>query len=560
MHHTALLPSKAYKPGEKGMALVVALLLVIVLAILGSTAMLATSTDLQISSNYRMSEQALYAAESGAEYGLNRLRAALAVLGGSTGSVVPPTLTGFTFENTGTFLVADPIGVVEKAVTGNFSGLMAYCQKYTLSSAVLKTNTNTRAAVVYEMEDQLIPLFQFGIFYHNDLEMLPGANMTFSGGRIHSNHDIYMSTSATLTVNSVITTAGDVLHKRKNTGVMEAGTVQIRDAAGAYHNLTLDSETDPNWQANALADWNGRLKSEVHGIQSINLPLPEGSQPIDTLGTGSGSLYEKSGLRIIDGVAKDKNGNTIDLTEGGTKPDPISTIPSAFYDGREAKRMGVVQVDVTVLRQNTVAMAALNDPPAGGEAGILYVSSTSTHLTNPAVRLVNGGTLPLLPDGRRGLSVTTNNPLYVKGDYNTYSGGGAAGIYADAVTVLSNNWSDANAAGTTLSALSTRVASTTTVKAAIMAGNKDTAGTQYSGGVENFMRFLENWSGKTLNYAGSLTCLWQSQQATGNWPGTGTVYNPPTRSWQYGMTLANLPPGTPRVRNIERTAWRQALN
>ena len=128
------------------------------------------------------------------------------------------------------------------------------------------------------------------------------------------------------------------------------------------------------------------------------------------------------------------------------------------------------------------------------------------------------------------------------------------------MTVLSNSWSDANAAGTTLSALSTRVASTTTVKAAIMAGNKDTVGTQYSGGVENFMRFLENWSGKTLNYAGSLTCLWQSQQAAGNWPGTGTVYNPPTRNWQYGMTSANLPPGTPRVRNVERTAWRQALN
>ena len=431
------------------MALIVVLLLVTVFAVLGSTAMLATSTDLQISSNYRMSEQALYAAEAGAEYGLNRLRAALAVLGGSTGSVVPPALSGFTFENTGSFLVADPVGVVEKAVTGNFSGLTAYCQKYTLTSAALKTNTTARAAVVYDVEDQLIPLFQFGIFYHNDLEMLPGANMTFSGGRIHSNHDIYMSTSATLTVNSIVTTAGDILHKRKNTGVTEAGAVQIRDAAGAYHNLTLDSETDPSWQANALADWNGRVKSEVHGIQSINLPLPEGSQPIDTLGTGSGSLYEKSGLRIIDGVAKDKNGNTIDLTAGGNfDQSDIERYRPLFTTEERQRGWGSCRWISTYLRNNTVAMAALNDPPAGGEAGILYVSSTSAYLTNPAVRLVNGGTLPLLPDGRRGLSVTTNNPLYVKGDYNTYSGGGAAGIYADAVTVLSNSWSDANAAGT----------------------------------------------------------------------------------------------------------------
>ena len=106
MHNTAFTHSKAPNPGEKGMALIVVLLLVTVFAVLGSTAMLATSTDLQISSNYRMSEQALYAAEAGAEYGVNRLRAALAILGGSTGSVVPPALSGFTFENTGSFLVA----------------------------------------------------------------------------------------------------------------------------------------------------------------------------------------------------------------------------------------------------------------------------------------------------------------------------------------------------------------------------------------------------------------------------------------------------------------------
>ena len=90
------------------MALIVVLLLVTVFTVLGSTAMLATSTDLQISSNYRMSEQALYAAEAGAEYGLNRLRAVLAILNGegSLSSVVPPALSGFTFENTGSFWIS----------------------------------------------------------------------------------------------------------------------------------------------------------------------------------------------------------------------------------------------------------------------------------------------------------------------------------------------------------------------------------------------------------------------------------------------------------------------
>ena len=82
---------------------------------------------------------------------------------------------------------------------------------------------------------------------------------------------------------------------------------------------------------------------------------------------------------------------------------------------------------------------------------------------------------------------------------------------------------------------------------AVMSGNRNTAGSQYSGGLENFMRFLENWSNVTYNYNGSLVCLWQSNQVQGAWPGTG-VYNPPKRNWSFSMAVNDLPPGTPRVR------------
>jgi hypothetical protein len=209
MFHYTFIHSKAPESSEKGITLVIVILMVAVFAVLASTAMLATSTDLQISGNYRMSDQALYAAEAGAEYGLNRLRAALLVLGGSTSSVIPPTVSGFTFENTASFL-APSGGVVQKTVTGNFAGLTGFCQKYILRSAVLKNNTNVRAAVVYELEDQLIPLFQFGIFYQNRLEINPGADMTFTGGRIHSNTAINMRpySGKTLSVDSIVTSAG----------------------------------------------------------------------------------------------------------------------------------------------------------------------------------------------------------------------------------------------------------------------------------------------------------------------------------------------------------------
>ena len=44
-----------------------------------------------------------------------------------------------------------------------------------------------------------------------------------------------------------------------------------------------------------------------------------------------------------------------------------------------------------------------------------------------------------------------------------------------------------------------------------MAGIVETANNDYSGGVENFPRFLENWSGSTFTYNGSMVVLYLSQ-------------------------------------------------
>ena len=72
------------------------------------------------------------------------------------------------------------------------------------------------------------------------------------------------------------------------------------------------------------------------------------------------------------------------------------------------------------------------------------------------LKLVDGqlGNLPLRPDNAKGgFTVGSENPVYVQGDYNsnagdaTWGGGAdaagmaAAGIIADTVTLLSDNWS-----------------------------------------------------------------------------------------------------------------------
>jgi hypothetical protein len=204
-----------------------------------------------------------------------------------------------------------------------------------------------------------------------------------------------------------------------------------------------------------------------------------------------------------------------------------------------------------------------------------------------AVKLVNGATINLgnNSDGYPyGLTFAVENPVYIKGDYNTansnFTGSHVgASILADAVTLLSNNWNDLysfNCPHTTSStcqsspALPGRVASDTSYRVAIVAG-KGRSFTKPSGryqdfgtdgGVHNFLRFLENWGGKALNYRGSIISLFYNQQAVGTYKcgENSNVYQPPTRGYKFDsdfLTRQLLPPDTPVFRDINITGFTQ---
>ena len=86
-------------------------------------------------------------------------------------------------------------------------------------------------------------------------------------------------------------------------------------------------------------------------------------------------------------------------------------------------------------------------------------------------------------------------------------------VIADAVNILSNAWQDSHSSWD----VSSRDAANTTVNTAILAGIVPSANNIYSGGAENFPRFLEDWGGKTLTYYGSMVELYKSRQSIGTW-------------------------------------------
>jgi hypothetical protein len=205
-------------------------------------------------------------------------------------------------------------------------------------------------------------------------------------------------------------------------------------------------------------------------------------------------------------------------------------------------------------------------------AGITGTTTNVSYSTNyveyaePGIVLTNGGQLPA-----NGLSVVTPDPLYIVGNWNVTNSSGQgkvqtydvsdtlpSAVYADAVTVLSSAWNPNNNSASNSLRGTGSAAAPDTVNAAILTGNVPSNGTYYSGGVENFPRFQENWSGVNFYYNGSMVEMFTSQIANYPWPGTGTVYNPPNRDWAFDTNFNNpsqLPPLTPRVIYLNRARW-----
>ena len=252
-----------------------------------------------------------------------------------------------------------------------------------------------------------------------------------------------------------------------------------------------------------------------------------------------------------------------------------------FYDWREGwsttaakgKAVQAVQIDIAKFNAwltNTVATnsgATFNAICVLHKAHLIdsmyvYTGVPLTTTTLPAVRVVNGIQLPSPGGSRSGFTLATQFPLYVLGDFNAKDTTGSAlglsgtttatihtypaAIMADSITILSDNWNDS---------ITTRLPtpSSTTVNAAMLTGIVPTnpnISDNYSGGMENFLRLLENWGG-TLTYNGSMVAMFPSQYATNTWRQTGNYYSAPTRHWSFDFNFAKgisfMPPLTPVI-------------
>jgi hypothetical protein len=435
-----------------------------------------------------------------------------------------------------------------------YEGLRAFVTTYTVVAHARDTTSSqiVIGGVLQEVDLARIPIFQFALYSSSDMETCCAEPYT-QKGRVHANGKLYAGPDSILTFQGDVTAVSDIifgrhpLDPRGNPGgsvVYQAGKTYPVPAM----NIPIGTNNSP------LA------------VREIIYPPPFGEDPSSTLGrlrfyNQADMILTVSNSGISATSGRINNFATVIPTN---ELAAIVTTNNTFTDKREGKLVQPIEINVAALKAWSATNSNLRVALGSKDVASVYVvdGRTLPGTSLGAVRIVNGVSLP-----SRGLTVATARPLYVQGHFNQPNSAHLgtsnttatlpAALVSDAITILSENWLDSNSAKSE----SSRKATATTVNAAILTGAVDTTKKAFSGGMENFMRFLEDWSPSSpavsYNYNGSLVKMFPSFYATNVW-GKSDVYSAPKRAYTYDLNFndpTKLPPLTPSLETVFRGQW-----
>jgi hypothetical protein len=492
-------------------------------------------------------------------------------------------------------------------ITTDAAGIQTIVTGYEVEArAAVMNHSSTMHRLV---NTEATPVFQFAVFYTDDLEINPGPSMLL-GGRVHTNSDMYLNCGGTLTVNTnYLRAVGSIYRNRKDDPSLSEGIVDVRNwvlnpfdigepsvyahmnslaemtALGITTTSGYDSRvttsTDLNhdgdfldpyefaWGPGALAYWaqptnytggtGNTVMTGIHGIGKAAVPHIGSIKMFEPV-TGGSYYFDNSQNKYV--LATQPGQGTHEMGYYHAQADlSIITywnngVPSTVAYDKSGN-------DITASLTNVLTQTSMYDTrQANGGAGSVPLTQIDLAQLSALGKWPANG---LLYAAHYGAGTGTNakgvrlingsnlpGKLTVVSENSLYIKGNfntvqkkGAAVIADAINLLSNAWDDTKASG----ASSAPTATNTTYNVAMITGNTNTVpGGQYNGGLENLPRFHEKWTGKTCKITGSFVNTWTSQFATGNWVLNGNYYNAPIRDWNYDARfnqVNNLPPFTP---------------
>jgi hypothetical protein len=235
-------------------------------------------------------------------------------------------------------------------------------------------------------------------------------------------------------------------------------------------------------------------------------------------------------------------------------------------------------LNLGLLKGKTIGSATPSQEYLIPNSGIIYATRDDALVgkNKNAIILTNGSDISRessYRDAEKGLIVATNLPLYIKGDFNLHtqeefntplnSTWGnfytrsdrnpnfacrpndpklkingvdscpigdkwrSAAVISDSITLLSNNYGS----------LPPSPAADTTYNAILVSGNTENCSLTQTCGLEDYVRFPENWNGKTAKISGIFM-----QQKKSIYDTSYTPNSPPIRNWSYDVGILRQSP------------------
>ncbi len=586
---------------EKGYAMMMAMMLIVVMGAILTTYHLLTSVELASIGASARQEKSFYSAEAALNVRIEDFRKTFNNYNMPTGT--PPSTTNpcvggnngsgdfrcieYTFgNNTIQTYVVDNAGNPTRVTIPmweSYGGLYAFQNRYSVFARAVRSDGSTGSILGLSMRSRSVPIYQFALF--SDVTNTFAPYTMDIGGPIHMNGDFIVGCDNELNIYGSVSVSGEIRRMSCPLG----GIIRMPDVIATLpYNIGMLTELnglygcDPSYETHfaglPFTEWNQLVKQDV---ASIDVPEIKELDPV-----AGNNFWDGADLRFALKVnasaepnltyapntgieVRNQNGSVnVGLTsiiDSCTNPTgasrfqnhPLAITSSASGAGNKANQMynpaelsiiTMLEVDLRSLLNCLHSNSILALDETTNDGLVLYFTVEgpySSGLNTYGVRIANAEELAATVGGAprpEGLTIVTNQALYTYGNYNI-TNKIPASLISDSYNVLSSNWNDLISHNHNPSILASgyanRIPVNTTINAAIISG------TRLESGMENISRMSEDWSGpplKTLTLLGSIITA-GTPVHTNNYPQdlgdvpVGATYTPPFSNINFDPTF-----------------------
>lgn len=152
-------------------------------------------------------------------------------------SLLPPGFdTDYTFSQDITQTKATETVVMSGQL---LQGLNALRDEWQIDSTATEKSSGVQVALRRKFYNNRVPIFQFGIFYDDDLEFHPGPRFDF-GGRVHANGNLFLMAQTGLYFSSRVSSVGQIVTDVARNGrdwSQWGENVYVKNGSGTYVKL-----------------------------------------------------------------------------------------------------------------------------------------------------------------------------------------------------------------------------------------------------------------------------------------------------------------------------------